>query len=285
MFYIFKALLLLILLETYCCVSFAREVTDSECSAGVCTFHVLSDNLVVSPCKGYSVLVAYSESSGSTAIQCSSPIEESKVYLFNRDGNLKEGYLLEGGRFLSSDSFPALAAEGVPDKFAPVPLCNKLQVSSWGEIIIAEKDINDSGDPPYCYRINRIKSSGDGLVVVTEAGRKPRLLPEAQIKRWTKIRTLLLGYISKKAVQDSTSGLPGRKAIVQATRAPLYSSSTSAAKTSKYLIKGDEVAILTSGANTQDWVRIRYITKTGKIVEDWLQARDLKLVGVGDADQ
>lgn len=145
----FKGLLIVIILAACCCESFAKDVTDSECAAGVCTFHVLSDSLVVPPCNGYSVLVAYSESSGSTAIQCSSPTEESKVYLFNRSGNLNKAYMLEGGRFLSSDSFPALVEEGVPDRFAPVPLCNKLQKSSWGEIIIAEKDVADSGDPPY----------------------------------------------------------------------------------------------------------------------------------------
>ena len=121
---------------------------------------MISTALIVPPCADDSVLVAYSQSSGATLIQCSDPDdpEDNKAFVFDRHDATAKSYEFLGGRFIRPDYLATAVTEGIPDKMGAVPLCavKDRRAAAAGELLLAEKQPSDSQDAPYCYRIHYV---------------------------------------------------------------------------------------------------------------------------------
>jgi hypothetical protein len=190
------------LLTLLICVAlsvFAGEaVSEPACSADVCVLNVFAANLISAPCAGYSVLIAYSKKNGATLIQCSKPTAaENKSLVYDRQHRGLKPFELLGGRFIRPDGFDKFGIDGIPDKFGPVPLCaaKNRKAPEAGQLLIAEKQPNHSGNAPYCYRINYVKARENGLSVQSDQGTELAPLPDNVSLKWTKLIERLSPYI------------------------------------------------------------------------------------------
>jgi hypothetical protein len=185
---------------------FAGEaVSEPACSADVCVLNVFAANLILSPCAGYSVLVAYSTSSGATLIQCSKPsaASENKAFIYDRHDSKPKPFEFLGGRFIRPDGFDEFKTDGVPDKFGPVPLCaaTNRKTPAAGQLLIAEKQPNNSHSAPYCYRINYVEARPGGLTIRSDQGMELAPLPDNVAIKWTRMIENLSPYIKAAAGQ------------------------------------------------------------------------------------
>ncbi len=183
-----------------------EAVSEPACSADVCILNVFATNLISAPCLGYSVLIAYSQKSGATLIQCTRPTtRENKSFIYDRHHRGLKPFGFLGGRFIRPDGFDKLKIDGIPDKFGPVPLCavKNRKGPGAGQLLIAEKQPNHSGDAPYCYRISYVEARESSLSVQSELGTELAPLPDRAAAKWTSILEKLSPYI------DAAS--PGRR--------------------------------------------------------------------------
>lgn len=174
-------------------------VSAPACSYGVCVINVIGRSLIVTPCEGYSVLVAYSQSSPATLIQCSKPLheDENKLLVYDRKSAGAKSFVIEGARFLRPDALQTLKDEGIASSFGEVKLCAESQGarSEAGDLLIAEKRPDNSGASPYCYRINyvRFKDRAVQFLGSNESAQPPT--SAAETKRWARLRTTLAPYL------------------------------------------------------------------------------------------
>ena len=175
-----------------------QPVSEPACSDGVCVVNVISPKLIASPCVGYSVLIAYSENSGATLIQCSKPAQaqSNKVFVYDRKAAGGKSFLFKGGRFVRPDYLATAATDGIPDQFGPVPLCmSGHQKAKPGELLIVERHSTSSGNPAYCYGVNSVTVDEKQLQVTRDDGSKPPSLTDAEQKQWTPMWKSLGKYI------------------------------------------------------------------------------------------
>lgn len=175
-------------------------VSAPDCSSNVCVLNVLAPSLVTEPCTGYSVLVAYSTSTGATLIQCSSPsnAQENKAFVYDRRKPEGRPVQFSGGRFIRPDSWARIVAEGVPDKFAAVPLCpaKDRRAVEDGQLVIVKKELA-AGDDGYCYRVNYVEAEDGRVTIRSDQGRVSPALPKAASAKWAKLKERLSGYVPK----------------------------------------------------------------------------------------
>jgi hypothetical protein len=260
----------------FSCASFADDdVSAPACAEDVCVINVFATKLVVAPCAGYSVLAAYSKLSGATLIQCSSlaDAEENKAFIYDRHDREVKSFEFDGGRFIRPDYLATAETQGIPDKFGPVPLCaaKNLEVAAAGELLIAEKQPNNSASDPYCYRIHYIVAGKGSLSIRSDDGKELSPLSEKATVEWTQLREKLSPYLDREQAgvahkQDRT---------VTSDKAPLFSAPDLAAASRMYLVKGDKLEVIDDGKSGNGWCLVRYVTKTGKSIEKWIQERDL----------
>ena len=173
-------------------------VSEPACSFGVCVVNVIARNLIVAPCEGSSVLVAYSQSSPATLIQCSKASRENdnKLLVYNRRSTGAKSYVIEGGRFLRPDSLQTAKDDGISSSFGKMKLCAESQSAraEAGELLIAEKRPSNSDAGPYCYRIRRVRTRDASLELLGSDGHPQPPASAAETRRWTPIRTKLARY-------------------------------------------------------------------------------------------
>lgn len=176
----------------------AANVTRFDCAGGVCGFNLAARDVHEAPCKGQPVLVAYSESTGATLIQCGVPRGEDGTtsYLFDRGVTGRAGLELAGTRFIKADSLAEVAEHGVPDRFGPVPLCARPapQVAAAGEFVLVARTPAPGPDAAYCYRVIRVGSERGTLALRTDGGAAPAAAAKARNK-WRKLAARVLRQI------------------------------------------------------------------------------------------
>jgi len=239
--------------------------------------NVIAAALVPAPCAGYSVLIAYSKSSGATIIQCSDPLnaQENKAFIYDRFDHSVGPLEYEGGRFIRPDSFGEIEKQGVPDKFGRIPLCGAKdrEAPAAGQLVIVRKQPNASDDAPYCYRVNYVVAGKNSLAIRSDDGHQTPALSKKSALRWAKAQEELSRYIDVGSATGSTK--PARTASVIAEKAQLFFSPDSGEASKMYLVRGDKVEVIDDRKLRDGWCRVRYVTKTGRGIERWAQTRDL----------
>ncbi len=251
-------------------------VSAPDCSAGVCVLNVLAPDLVTAPCEGDSILIAYSTITPATLIQCSADdLQDNKTLIYERHNHEAKSFELDGARFVRPDALSRAVTEGIPDKFAPVPLCDaKLRENATeGTLVIVEKRPTGSDDKPYCYRVHYVKSA-NAFSIRSEEGRELPALSAKDSEQWTQLREKLSSYIPEVKSESTKLGKP---ACVSAEKARLYTTPEASGEGRMYLVKGDKVEIVDESKASQGWYRIRYLTKTGKPIDRWARAQDLEV--------
>lgn len=270
-----KRLTLLLWLLWACACSAEDAVSPPACSDGVCVINVFSTSLIAPPCVDDSVLVAYSQASGATLIQCSDreSAKDNKAFVYDRHKLASTSFEFRGGRFIRPDYLVTAVSEGIPDKFGAVPLCavKERRPAASGELLLAEKQPNDSPGAPYCYRIHYVVVGKAGLQVIGDNGKELPALSPAAATAWTKLRQDLSPYIDPKS--DGAATAP--QASVRSDKARLFQSPNLDSRTRMYLVKGDHVGILDDSQLNTGWCKVRYLPKSGKSIEAWMQSSDL----------
>lgn len=270
-----KRLTLLFWLLWVCACSAEDAVSPPACSDGVCVINVFAKALVTPPCGDDSVLVAYSQANGATLIQCSDPesAEDNKAFVYDRHDVSAKSYEFRGGRFIRPDYLPTAMSEGIPDKFGAVPLCamKDRRPAASGEMLLAEKQTDDSAGAPYCYRIHYVVVGKAGLQVIGDDGKELPTLSPTAATAWTKLRQNLSPYIDPKSDVAASAS----QASVRSDKARLFQSPNIDSRTRMYLIKGDHVEILDDTQLNSGWCKVRYLSKSGKAIEAWMQSSDL----------
>ena len=258
------------------CACLAEEaVSAPACSDGVCVVNVFSKALIVAPCADDSVLVAYSQASGATLIQCSDPEdqEDNKALVYDRHDVTAQAYEFRGGRFIRPDYLATATSEGIPDKFGAVPLCaaKDRRPAASGEMLLAAKQPSDSQDAPYCYRIHYVVAGAGNLHVAGDDGKELPALSFQEAAKWAKLRANLSPYVDPK----SSTAPPTPFAVVSSDKARLFQSPNLDSRSKMYLVKGDQVEIIDDSKLNTGWCRVRYVPKLGKVIEAWMQSSDL----------
>jgi hypothetical protein len=263
----------------WACVCLAEDaVTPPACADGVCVVNVVSAALKVSPCSDDSVLVAYSQSSGATLIQCSDPSDpgDNKAFVFDRHEATSESYEFRGGRFVRPDYLATAVTEGIPDKMGAVPLCavKDRRAAAAGELLLADKQPNDSQAAPYCYRIHYVVAGKGTLRIVGGDGRELPAIAPTEIEAWAKLREVLSPYLPKGS---TSAALPTRAqlGLVSSDKARLFQAPSLESAGKMYLVKGDQVEIIDDTKFDAGWCKIRYVGKSGRPIVAWMQSSDL----------
>ncbi len=183
-------------------------VSPPACSDGVCVINVLSKALIVAPCSDDSVVVAYSQASGATLLQCSHPSdpEDNRTFVYDRNDAATKSYEFRGGRFIRPDYLSTAVSEGIPDKFGAVPLCavKDRRIAATGELLLADKQPGESQVAPYCYRIHYVVAGERTLQVIGDDGKALAASSPPEISVWTKLRENLSPFVAK----DGASAAP-----------------------------------------------------------------------------
>lgn len=262
-------------LACVCAATADDAVSPPSCSDGVCVVNVFATALIIPPCVDESVLVAYSQNSGATLIQCSDPTdpEENKAFIYDRRHPSASSYVFSGGRFIRPDYLVTATSEGIPDKLGAVPLCGvrDRRPAAAGELLLAAKQPNNSADAPYCYSIHYVVAGKGPVQVVGDDGHELPALPPSEVAAWTKLQQGLSPYIDRKPSTPE----PTRFTSVNSDKAKLFHSASLDSRTRMYLVKGDQVEIIDDSKFNTGWCKVRYVPKTGKTIEAWMQSSDL----------
>lgn len=176
----------------------SSKVARFDCASGVCGFNVSARDVREAPCKRQPVLVAYSESSGATLIQCGGA-EGTRTYLFDRGATGRAGLELQGTRFIKADFLAEAAESGVPDRFGPVPLCARpgAAAAAAGEFVLVAKAPAPEVDGAYCYRVIRVGAERGALALRADSGEPPATAATAH-RKWRKLAAKVLRHIHEK---------------------------------------------------------------------------------------
>lgn len=275
----FKLLLVLGFLGCAGAAVAQRPVSRQDCTADVCSFVVWAKTLIAAPCQGYSVNVAYSKTNGATLIQCSEPAssQSNKSLIYDRANSEVKSLEISGWRFIRPEAFEEIK-NGIPDKFATVPLCpaTKREAPQAGQLMIAKKEpgsSHDSENAPYCYRLGLISEENGGLRIRTDDGKELPPGSETAAAKWAKLVENLKPYLNKTGDGASEQ----RSVSVVSDKAQLFTSPSSEAMSKMYLVKGDKVEVLDKSKIGDGWCLVRYTTKSAKVIDRWMQAHDLDI--------
>jgi hypothetical protein len=254
-------------------------VSPPACSDGVCVINVLSKALIVAPCTDDSVLVAYSQTSGATLLQCSDPSDpqDNRIFVYYRKDAAAKSYEFRGGRFIRPGYLATAVTEGIPDRFGAVPLCavKDRRNAATGELLLAEKQPSDSQGAPYCFRIHSVVAGKGTLQVLGDDGKELAALPPVGIAVWAKLRENVSPYVELKSSALSSSKT--HLAVVSSVEARLFEAPSLEKPTQMYLVNGDLVEIVDDSKLASGWCRVRYVNKSGMTIEAWMQTQDLDL--------
>ena len=268
---------MLCLVWVVCACSAQEAVSPPACSDGVCVVNVFSSDLIAPPCADDTVLVAYSQSTGATLIQCTDPddAENNKAFVYDRHSVIAESYEFRGGRFIRPDYLATAVTDGIPDKMGAVPLCTVKDrpTSAAGELLLVEKQPSGSHGTPYCYRIHRVLA-GKGSLQILSDGKELRALSPTDIAKWSKLREALSPYVATHSTGGPLPSNAGASSV-SSDKARLFQSPSLASRTTMYLVKGDRVDIIDDSKLDAGWCRIRYVGKSGKPIVAWIQSSDL----------
>jgi hypothetical protein len=255
------------------------RVAGPDCSADVCVVNVLDTSLITGPCTGYTVLLAYSTTSGATLIQCNAPSsnQDNRTFVFDRLNGGAKSFEVHGGRFLRPGAWDQVEREGVRDEFGLVPLCpqTKRAAPGAGELIIVEKHPGDSDEHPYCYRVNYVVTGSNRLTLRSDEGKELTPLSQQGSEEWARLRQKLAPYSAAERASEPAKA--GKAASVTSMKAVLYLTPSKTDASKMYLIKGDQVEVMDDSKLAEGWCMIRYVTKTGKAIERWALAEDLEI--------
>jgi hypothetical protein len=166
-------------------------IAPFACEQGVCGFNVPASRPVPEPCDEHTLLVAYRAGGGAVLVQCTARGAADDISLvFDSRSPQAPALELEGARFLKAGALREIAAQGVPDRFGPVPLCAGVPVTSAkGSIVLALK--TPRPDAPPCYRTMQVVTGKDGVSVQADAA-----LPATPAgTRWDAVRDLVRGLL------------------------------------------------------------------------------------------
>lgn len=189
------------LLLVWSCTVFAADgaVSGPDCAGSLCVLNVNTSKLIAPPCSGYSVLVGFSKSSGATLIQCSkfAAAGENITFVYDRRNLAAKAFEFHGGRFVRSTAWARMQTGGVPDTFGQVPLCavSKRETPAEGQLLIVEKEPQDSETAPYCYRVYYVVAGQNGLTIHGDSGKDLSPLSTKAAAEWTRLRENLARYI------------------------------------------------------------------------------------------
>lgn len=171
------------------------RISTPECASDVCVSNIVDPRLATFPCTGNSVLVAYSQTSGVTLINCTNPGEgQSTTYVFHRGKRAAKSYEVEDFRFLRPEGLVAAGREGIPDRFGAVPLCpSKVKEAPVrGALLLAEKRPSDSADKPYCYMPAFTFMQEKTLIFRTGDGVDLAPASPKTVQKWAKLKSRIL---------------------------------------------------------------------------------------------
>ena len=223
------------------------------------------------------ILVAYAQANGAALIQCSSPDStlDNLSYLFDRNMPAKPALEVPGARFIKADLLAEDPADGVPDRFGPVAWCPspKRPAAVAGELLLISKVPRDKLEPPFCYRLLRVANVPTGLALRAEDGGAVAVLPAATPK-WNGLRDRLLPLMTD--VTANVAVQEGVMLTVSSAKARLFGLPDATAAPHGYLVAGDTVQVLDESKRPLGWVKVRYVTKSGSVIEPWVRVGDLQ---------
>ena len=154
-------------------------------------------------------MVAYNKSSGITLIQCSEPgteMENISVAFNSRNKDIKPVEFF-GGRFIRPEALADVVASGSRADIGSLALCAapERRATVSGELLIAERQPSESGQPPYCYTINYVGMDNAGMTIKADNGKKVPPSPDDTGLRWDQLRKILTVYLDKEISPDRNS--------------------------------------------------------------------------------
>jgi hypothetical protein len=163
----------------------------------VCFVNVFSKKLTASPCEGQAVILAYSETSGATAIECSEFINETRIVIYDRLNPRAGTYLMENGKLIRPEALSRSMRDELEDAFASRPLCSAhISEPLPGDLILISKEFSNSEDHPYCYRVNFIHIE-DTISVRSDTGHEFKPISEKMARQWMPIRKKLSALLKR----------------------------------------------------------------------------------------
>jgi hypothetical protein len=106
-------------------------------------------------------------------------------------------------------------------------------------------------------------------------GKAVRVLSEVSDFEFSSIREWnLRGQVTARRFEWNGAAEP-IKLKIGVPRVPLFSSASVSARTSMYLVQGDEVVLLDRQSENEDWFLVQYRTPSGKTIQKWLRGNGL----------
>jgi hypothetical protein len=207
-------------------------------------------------------------------------------FVYNRDAPAAPAFALTGMRFFASSALGELASGAVPDKFSSHALCQppKPAHMAAGELLVGEKVPGDDEKNPYCYRVLRVATTPAGVVIRADDNKPPK--PQARHTEWDPLAAKMTALIRTSGnatalpaptsvVANSNTSTQTEVVHVVHAKAELFDSVGDGEAPHGYLVQGDEVTVLDRSKLADGWLRVRYVGKSGKAIERWLDAADV----------
>ena len=156
----------------------------------MCVAEINGAKRLRSVCENGAVLGVYRQQGGAALIQCNdaSNSADNLTFIFDRRSRQGDGVELTGARWIRNELFGNLEANGIPDRFASVPLCaapNPATAHDGVLLLISKTPVAGTADTgqPYCYRLLRVLTLARGISVSADDGR-PLATASTPGKRW-----------------------------------------------------------------------------------------------------
>lgn len=247
-----------------------------ECTTTVTNDVIESKNL----CPNSPIQMSWNKKSDWTLVSCSCNCSEqnNNNWFVNHDG---EVIGLGAGRYFPRSFFSPNLNPMVPDIMASHSMCKPADRKMIGRsvfLLLDKRPSNEEKDP-YCY---------DTIYVVDEGGAINFIENNKVIKKndrsyFSEVKGAekndLISLVKKippswKAVADQ---IKEKDFVVVAERAYLYDQPSPQGVGRAYLIAGDKVKAL--GDPEGGYVKFRYVTKKGVVIEKWLKCDDINYFG------
>jgi hypothetical protein len=162
-----------------------------------------------------------------------------------------------------------------PSPHSPCTLTKNLRPEN-GQMLLDERIPNtpyQEGQAAYCYQFALVTLK-DSLIT-SKAAKGEAFHPASQnaMRKWSPIIKQLIPFIEQEAGQVHSPAKQTRTRHIVADKAQLFLTPDPADLSKMYLVKGDEVETLDS--EKDGWCFVRYITNSQKLIEKWVQIRDL----------
>lgn len=247
-----------------------------ECTTTVTNDVIESKNL----CQNSPIQMSWNKKSDWTLVSCSCNCSEqnNNNWFVNRDGVVIG---LEAGRYFPRAFFSSNLNPMVPDIMGSHSMCKPADKKMIGRsvfLLLDKKPSNEEKDP-YCY---------DTIYVVDEGGvinfiENNKVIKKNDRSYFSEVgggeKNDLISLVKKippswKVVTDQINE---RDFVVVTERAYLYDQPSAQGMGKAYLIAGDKVRTL--GDPEGGYIKFRYVTKKGVVIERWLKCDDINYFG------